>query len=370
MGVLSANDLAILKAVSESQDALPGQLPSRAHEHAMNGVWNRAQAKKDYEAFLNNQGNKVVKALRSGNRDEAMRELAKAITAGLRVFARISPLEKLRIVKAIKLIPGTIVAVTGDGVNDAPAMKTANIGIAMGKTGTDVAKEVADMVITDDNYATIIDAIREGRVIFANLVKFTRYLISCNISEVIVVAAGVLLGTPIPLIPIQLLWINLITDGLPSLALGVDAAEYDVMKNPPRNQTAGILPRKRWIYMIFEGSVMGLSAFMLFLFALNTFTVIIAQTMTFAALALAQLTHAFNNRSTRKSLFEIGIFSNKFLLITALISVFLQFAVIQTDIGNRVLKTHSLNMNQWILVASVAILPFFVVELKKKLRAA
>ena len=297
-----------------------------------------------------------------------LKELGLRIKKNTSVFARISPLSKLKIIQSIKLMPHYQVAVTGDGVNDAPALKAADIGVAMGQTGTDLTREVADIILTDDNYATIVDAVREGRVIYANLVKFIRYLISCNLSEVIVVAAGVLLGTPAVLLPIQILWINLITDGFPALALGVDPPEFDVMKRPPRDLSSGILHKKRWFYMLIEGSIMGLTTLGLFLYANSVLDYRHAQTMAFTTLAFAQLTHAFNNRSTRKSIFQIGVFGNKPLVWASLISIFLQILIVQTDIGNLVIKTVALEPSEWLLVAAVSLMPLLIVEVKKQLR--
>lgn len=298
------------------------------------------------------------------------KELVKEIKKGVNVFARISPMGKLKIIEAIKSIPGTQVAVTGDGVNDAPALRASHIGVAMGLTGTDITREVADLVITDDNYATIVDAVREGRVIFANLVKFIRYLISCNISEVIVVAAGVIFGTPLPLMPIQILWINLITDGLPALALGVDPPEPAIMEKPPRDLSQGIIHKKRWAYMTAEGIMMGSSVFLLFIFGLSYHSYPQAQTMAFSVLGLSQLVHAFNNRSTRKSLFKIGFFSNKFLVLAAVLSTVLQILVVQTSWGNTIFKTEALNLNSWAIIGLASLFPLLFVEVKKKLRAS
>ena len=295
-------------------------------------------------------------------------ELAQEIKNGVNVFARISPLGKLKIVQAIKSLPNTPVAVTGDGVNDAAALQAANIGVAMGQTGTDVTREVADVVITDDNYATIIDAVREGRVIFANLVKFIRYLISCNISEVIVVASAVVFGLPPPLLPIQILWINLITDGPPALALGVDPPEKDIMRKPPRDLSTPLLHRKRWMYMLIEGSMIGLTVFVIYLVTLNKWNYQVAQTITFASLSMAQLVHAFNNRSTRKSLFTVGVFTNKILVATVFFSIILQILVIHSSFGRLVFKTVALDTNQWLIIALAAIFPFILVEIKKQLR--
>lgn len=280
-----------------------------------------------------------------------------------RVFARVSPLGKLKIIEALKLIPQTEIAVTGDGVNDAPALKSAHVGIAMG-SGTDITKEVADIIITDDNYGTIIEAIKEGRIIFANLIKFIRYLISCNLAEVFVVTLAVVSNTPLPLLPIHLLWINLITDGLPALALGNDPPETDVMLKPPkvRNQ---ILHKRRWGFMLAEGIIMGVTVFILYLYALRMYDLRTAQTIAFSALAVTQLIHALNNRSTRQSIFTLGIFTNKLLILSLVASFLLQLLTVHTVLGQYIFKTSPLTLSNWLYIFGISLIPFIFVEIKK-----
>ena len=231
------------------------------------------------------------------------------------VYARVSAEHKLRIVQAWKR-RGAIVAMTGDGVNDAPAIKAADIGVAMGIAGTDVTKEAADMVVTDDNFASIAAAVEEGRAVFDNIRKTVHFLLSCNFSEVLVMLFSTLLGLPLPLLPIQILWMNLVTDGIPALALAVDPKAPDLMKRRPRRPDARLLDGKRLVAVGVEGlmlSVIALGAFMFSLYGWHQ-TVEQARTVAFTVMVVAQLVHAFNCRSERLSLFQVGLGTNRSLL--------------------------------------------------------
>ena len=246
------------------------------------------------------------------------------------VYARVNPEHKLRIVKALQR-DGMIVAMTGDGVNDAPALKTADIGVAMGITGTDVSKEAADMVLADDNFATIVAAVEEGRAIFSNIRKFLRYLLSSNIGEVMTMFFGVLLmdviglagqaggGVVLPLLATQILWINLVTDGAPALALGVDPADAGLMNQPPRPRREGVITRRMWTGIFFVGAIMAVGTLLVLDASLpgglieGTGNMRYAQTMAFTTLVLFQLFNVFNARSDEQSAF-VGLFSNQLAL--------------------------------------------------------
>jgi Ca2+-transporting ATPase len=286
------------------------------------------------------------------------------------VYARVSPEHKLRIVKAWRN-RGQVVAMTGDGVNDAPAIKEADIGISMGITGTDVTREVSDMVITDDNFASIVAAVEEGRGIYDNIKKFIHYLLSCNVGEIMVMFAASLIGFPLPLLPVQILWVNLVTDGLPALALGVDPVDKDVMKNPPRMLNESVITRSGGIQMLAQGAFIAFCALLAFWYvlAVEAEGLARARTACFIVLSCSQLFHSFNCRSMNKSLFTIGVFSNKKLVAAALISFILQMLVVYIPFLQTIFKTEALRLFDWVLVLVISSLPLWAMELVKILRS-
>lgn len=282
------------------------------------------------------------------------------------VFARVSPAHKVAIVEALRS-EGQIVAMTGDGVNDAPSLKQADIGVAMGITGTDVAKGAADMVIGDDNFATIVAAVEEGRIIYANIQKFVYFLVSCNISEILVIFFAILWGWPLPLLPVQLLWVNLVTDAFPALALGMEKREPDVMKSKPRSPTAPLLDRQLTVMIAVQSiaiAVTVLGAFQ-YVLAMSGQNVDLARTYAFAILVMAQIICAYGARSTHNSVFALGIFSNMYLNGGALLSFVLLTASLYAPLSE-FFKTVSPGLNDWLLIAMLSPLPFVAVELTKK----
>lgn len=282
------------------------------------------------------------------------------------VYARVSPEHKLRVVRAWKG-HNEVVAMTGDGVNDAPAVKEANIGVAMGITGTDVTKEVSDMIITDDNFASIVAAVEEGRGIYDNIRKFIHYLLSCNAGEVLVMFVSSLIGWPVPLLPIQILWVNLITDGLPALALGVDPIELNVMKRSPRPSGQSVVTKQTAMLIFAQGgfiAMCSLAALALVLFVEDE-GLPRARTAAFVVLACSQLFHALNCRSQTESLFKIGVFTNTKLVLAAVVSFLLQMAVVYVPFCQTVFKTESLSFVDWVMVVALSSLPLWAMELIK-----
>ena len=282
------------------------------------------------------------------------------------VYARVSAEHKLRIVKAWKST-GAIVAMTGDGVNDAPAVKVADIGVAMGITGTDVTKEASDMVVTDDNFASIAAAVEEGRGIFDNIRKTVHFLLSCNVSEVLVMLFAALLGLPLPLLPIQILWMNLVTDGFPALALAVDPKAPDLMKRRPRRPEARLLDTRRLTAIGIEGlmlSAIALGAFAYSLYGLHQ-EVEQARTVAFTVLVINQLVHAFNCRSDRWSLSQVGLWTNRPLLLAVTLSLGIQVSILTAPAAAAVFKVAPLPFEDWVLMGATGILPFVVMEAVK-----
>ena len=279
------------------------------------------------------------------------------------VFARVTPEHKVRIVNALKAA-GEVVAMTGDGVNDAPALKRADIGIAMGITGTDVAKETADMVLTDDNYASIVAAIDQGRVIYANIRKFVFYLLSCNGAEILTILTAILVGVPSPLTAIQLLWLNLVTDGAPALALGMEKGEPDIMDKPPRPVSEAIINPEMWSRIGIQTvaiAAVTLTAY----FIGRSFFPAAAGTMAFATISFSELLRAFTSRSDRYPLLKIGIFTNKAMLYAVSTSALLLLAVIYVPFLQPIFDTVPLNTTQWAIILPLLLVPAVVAEMTK-----
>ena len=309
--------------------------------------------------------------------EEALDETVRDVS----VYARVNPEHKLRIVRALQR-EGLTVAMTGDGVNDAPALKTADIGVAMGITGTDVSKEAADTVLADDNFATIVAAVEEGRAIFSNIRKFLRYLLSSNIGEVMTMFFGVLLvdviglskassdGMVLPLLATQILWINLITDGAPALALGVDPVDPAVMNRPPRPRGEGVITRSMWGGIVLVGIVMAAGTLLVLDASLpgglieGSGTIRYAQTMAFTTLVLFQLFNVFNARSDERSAFE-GLFQNHWLWAAIGASLLLHIAVVYVPFLQEAFSTASLAAADWLLCAAVASSVLWLRELSK-----
>ncbi|MDR2915368.1 MAG: calcium-translocating P-type ATPase, PMCA-type [Tannerella sp.] len=278
------------------------------------------------------------------------------------VYARVSPEHKVRIVKAFQK-KGAIVAMTGDGVNDAPALKLADIGLAMGITGTDVSKEAADVVLADDNFTTIVAAVEEGRRIYDNILKAIQFMLSTNIGEIIVIFVAIVANWPTPLLPIQILWINLVTDSLPALALSVDSADPDVMRRKPVDSKGGIMSKTFLTRILLQGAMIGGLSLAAFLIGLQT-SVAVGQTMTFAVLAFAQITHVLNVRSSLHSAFR-NMFKNKLLLGALAIVLFLMIIVLEVPQLHDIFHLAPLTQMQWIWVVVLSVAPLPIVELVK-----
>ncbi|MEW9052000.1 MAG: cation-translocating P-type ATPase [Neobacillus sp.] len=299
----------------------------------------------------------------------------------IRVFARVSPEDKVKIVNALKA-NGEIASMTGDGVNDAPSLQQADVGVAMGLSGTDVAKGAADIILTDDNFATIVSAVEEGRNIYQNIKKSILFLLSCNLGEIVTLFIAILVGWPAPLTAIQILWINLITDTLPAISLGLDPDDYDVMKEKPRSIKESIFSHGSGTFTIINGIIIGVITLFAFIAGLYVYTeagsiftidfshieneaLLHAQTMAFITLSLSQLFHSLNLRSKQKSLIKVGIFTNKFLLFSILLGIFLQVAIVHIPLFNNIFEINALTLLDWIFILNLAILPVLLNELYK-----
>ena len=279
------------------------------------------------------------------------------------VFARVTPEHKVRIVKAWQR-KGAVVAMTGDGVNDSPALKKADIGIAMGKNGTDVAKNASDMILTDDNFVTIVEAVKQGRNIYDNITKAIHFLIATNIGEIVTIFLGLILGFESPLLAIQLLWINLITDSFPAIALGLEPAEKDIMKRKPVDKKQGIFANGLWNKIIVEGIMIGALTLLSFTIGNIYYNLEVARTMAFLTIGISELIHSFNVKS-EKSIFKTGILENKFLIGSFVLGVLVQLVVILIPTLAEIFDLVNLNTSQLLITILISIMPIPIMELQK-----
>ena len=293
--------------------------------------------------------------------DEELRKKIKNYS----VFARVTPEHKVRIVKAWQQT-GAVVAMTGDGVNDSPALKNADIGIAMGKNGTDVAKNASDMILTDDNFVTIVEAVKQGRNIYDNIRKAIHFLIATNIGEIVTIFMGLVLGLKSPLLAIQLLWINLVTDSFPAIALGLEPEEKDIMSRQPIDKRKGIFADGLWNKIIVEGIMIGMLTLVAFSIGNKYYDLEVARTMAFLTMGFLELIHSINIKS-EKSIFEVGILENKYLIGSIILGILIQIIVVLIPPVANIFELTELNQTQWLITIVISILPIPIMELQKKL---
>ena len=280
------------------------------------------------------------------------------------VFARVTPEHKVRIVKAFQKT-GAVVAMTGDGVNDAPALKKSDIGIAMGLKGTDVAKNAADMILNDDNFVTIVDAVKQGRNIFDNIKKAIHFLNATNIGEIVTIFVGLLLGVKSPLLAIQLLWVNLVTDSLPAIALGLEPPEKNIMNRLPRDSRKSIFADGLMGKIVVEGFMIGMFTILAFFIGNKYYGIEVARTMAFISLGMLELIHSFNVKS-EESIFKVGLFENKYLLGAFVLGTVLQLGIVFVPSLAEIFKLTQLNSTQWLITLVISIAPIIIVEVQKK----
>lgn len=304
------------------------------------------------------------KAITGQDLDKMTQEQLERNIKDYSVFARVTPEHKVRIVKAWQR-NGSVVAMTGDGVNDSPALKNADIGIAMGKNGTDVAKNAADIVLTDDNFVTIVEAVKQGRNIYDNIKKAIHFLIATNIGEIVTIFMGLVLGLKSPLLAIQLLWINLVTDSLPAIALGLEKPEKNIMNRNPVNSKKGIFADGLWNKIIVEGVMIGVLTLVAFSVGNKYFGLEVGRTMAFLAIGFLELVHSFNIKS-EKSIFDVGFFENKYLIGSFVLGIFVQAVVVVVPLFAGVFEVVNLSAFQWFITVCISLVPIPVMELQKR----